>query len=265
MTASEQDYTIYIPTRGRVDNQLSVTNLPENVHRRIMLVCPKGEVNSLRSNYPTVAVLGQPDSIASLSEKRHWIAELAKTSKVPFWFQMDDDLNFFVWTGEKHTRLVNDPAATKKFFLKTLPSLIRDYKVVGFGTKGFALPGGVKENYHLGFVFGMRTTTGLSKIVWERLELYEDIDYTLQLLKNGVKIAVTYDLVVEQRKSAADGGLAGERTDKLAEKCLKKLMDLHPGIVKQKEASGQHAQSNTRISWAKAAAIGGAAKRNTLY
>lgn len=259
------DYRIFIPTRGRTTSQLTVENLPKNLHDKVVLVCPKDERKALQANYPTVSVIAQPPSVTTLSRKRQWIAEHARSERVPFWFQMDDDLKFYVWQGEQHVRFNRSPALVKKFFTSTLPALISEYKVVGFGTKGFALPGGVKENYHLGFVFGMESKVALEKIEWNRIELYEDIDYTLQLLKKGERIAVTYDVVVEQRKANASGGLSRERSSDLEKRCLEKLISLHPGIVQRKPASGQHSQSNTRVSWSKAAAIGQQSRLGSLY
>lgn len=247
------NYHIYIPTRRRVDNQLTVERMPRWMHKHITLVCPSDEVKALKSNYPLVNVLAQPKDIKTISAKREWIAKLGVHD---FAFQFDDDLYLYVFNGEKHVVRSSDKAASKVFFKETLPELCSKYRCVGIGTKAFAPKGGVKENYHLGFAFGFHKKA-VRKIEWNRLELYEDIDYTLQLLKGGVRIALTYDLAVAQRKAHAAGGLEGERSDEKAQKALKKLIKLHPDVVKEKPPSASHPQSNTRISWRGAAKIGG--------
>lgn len=257
-------YRIYIPTRGRVGNQLTLDRLPLWLHQYTTLVCPKDEVKAHTANHPGAMVLGQPKSIQTIAAKRAFIAEYASEQPERFWFQMDDDLNFFVWNGQKHTALHHDEKATDKFFLRTLKRLTESYDCVGFGTKGFALPGGVKNSYHLGFVFGF--SKALAKdIIWDRVGLYEDVDYTLQVLKSGHENAITYDVVVEQRKAAAAGGLTGERTTELIEQECSKLIALHPGLISKKPPSGQHEMSNIRVSWAKAAAMGKVKDNRSLF
>lgn len=252
---SKIDYHLYIPTRGRVDNQLTVERLPKGMHQHVTLVCPADEVKALRKNYPRVDVLAQPNNIKTLGAKREWIM---LQSPHRFTFMMDDDLYLYAFDPEQQKHVVASTArdATYRFWTKTLPKLCRDYRCVGFGTKAFAPKGGIKENFHLGFVFGM-DKKAVKTIKWNRIFPYEDVDYTLQLLKAGVRIAVTYDMAVGQRKADAAGGLQGERTREMAAKALQKLIKLHPDVVKEKPPSAQHPDSNTRISWRGAAKIGG--------
>lgn len=251
------NYHIYIPTRGRVSSQLTVERLPKYMHGHVTLVAPKKECKELRTNYSGVNVIAQPTEITTLSEKREWImCSAAKEAEHKFSFMMDDDLYFYVFNGEKHVVAHSDKMAQKKFWLETLPHLCEKYKCVGLGTKAFAPKGGVKENYHLGFAFGMNRKS-VRTIEWNRIRYYEDIDYTLQLLKAGIRIGLSYDMAVAQRKADAEGGLAGERTREAAAKSLRKLLRLHPDVVKEKPPSKNHPDSNTRISWRGAAKIGG--------
>jgi hypothetical protein len=229
--------------------------LPKYLHKHITLVCPAEEVKALKKNYPTVNVYPQPEFITSLYKKREWMMTvLGKLHK--FTFMFDDDLYFYVFNGEKHTVASSEKEKTKEFWSKTLPALCKKYACVGLGTKAFAPKGGVKENSHLGFAFGM-SQKAVKKIVWGRLRYYEDIDYTLQLLKGGVRLALTYDMAVAQRKADAPGGLSNERTREAAQKSFRKLLKLHPDVVKEKPPSAAHPDSNTRVSWRGAAKIGG--------
>ncbi len=108
----------------------------------------------------------------------------------------------------------------------------------------------------MGYAFGF-TYDASKAIKWNRVNFYEDIDYTLQLLRKGYGIGVTYDVVVQQWKAAAPGGLEGERTQEAMDTDLAKLIAFHPGIIKQKPATATHPQANTRISWRGAAKEGG--------
>lgn len=249
------NYHIFIPTRGRTTKQLTVERMPLPLRSLVTLVCPRDEVDELRANYPGVNVLAQPDAIKTIHKKREWIM---KQSKHPFSFMFDDDLYLYVFDTkqDKHVVASTNEAATRKFWTKTMPKLVRDYPVVGLGTKAFAPKGGVKENFHLGFAFGA-SREAVKAIEWGRIHFYEDIDYTLQWLKGGWRIALTYDMAVAQRGAEGDGGLSGERTREEAARCLKQLIKLHPDVVKEKPPSAQHPDSNTRISWRGAAKIGG--------
>lgn len=254
-------YRIYIPTRGRIDHQITLRKLPTYIHKKVTLVCPKSEARALREAYPDVDVVGQPNEIKTIAAKRAWIAcELSRSKEEPFWFQADDDLSFYVFDHaiDKH-RVCSEEneRLQRKFWLATLPDLVYRYDSVGIGTKAFALPGGVKENYHLGFFFGM-SQHATKSLKWNRISLYEDIDYTLQLLKLGFQIGITYDVSLSQRAAESAGGLTetGERDAKKIEKALELLIQFHPTCISRKEASGQHSMSNTRVSWKTAAVIG---------
>lgn len=249
-----KSYHIYIPTRGRTTEQLTLSRLPKYIHDRVTLVCPLKEAKTLRKNFPTVEVLAQPDSIQTIAAKREWIM---KQSPHKFAIMMDDDLYFYVFNGERHTvPSAENKEHVRKFWTKTLPKLCKKYHSIGFGTKAFAPKGGIKENYHLGLVLGF-DKKAVKAIEWNRIAFYEDMDYTLQLLKKGIAIAVTYDMAIAQRKADAPGGLTGERTREAAKASLKKLLKLHPDVVKEKPPSASHPDSNTRVSWRGAAKIGG--------
>jgi len=252
---------ITIPTRGRTDKQTTVEYLPKEIHKHVVLVCPKEEKKTLKKNYPSVNVVAQPSSIKTIAAKREWIMKVMFKEQFPdykYAWMFDDDLYFSVFLPELnlHRSVSNYPKESRRFWLKKFPVLCKKYKVSGIGTKAFALKGGIRDNYHLGFAFGMHRSV-ISKIKWNRIDLYVDIDYTLQFLRRGIRIGVTYDMTLQQKLAAAPGGLSGERTDERVEKALQKLLKFHPDFVKRKDPSASHAMSNTRISWAKAAKAGG--------
>jgi len=252
---------ITIPTRGRTDKQTTLEYLPESIHEHVVLVCPKEERKALRSNYPSVTVVAQPDSVQTIAAKRAWIMNtmFRKTFRDrKFCWMFDDDLYFNVFLPKLnlHRSVTNYKKESERFWLRQFPKLCTQYRVAGIGTKAFAPKGGLRENYHLGFAFGMHRSV-VKSIEWDRIALYVDIDYTLQFLRQGIRIGLTYDMTIQQRAAESKGGLEGERTDDLVQKSLEKLLKFHRGYIKVKEASGQHSMSNTRISWAKAAKDGG--------
>lgn len=125
------NYHLYIPTRGRTDSQLTVERLPAFMHRHVTLVCPKSEHKKLRSNYPTVGVMVQPDEIQSLHKKREWLMDhVSDKERSKHAFMLDDDLYFYVFNGEKHVVAGTDKEATKKFWRETLPDLCDNLSLI---------------------------------------------------------------------------------------------------------------------------------------
>jgi hypothetical protein len=250
---------LYILTRGRADIQLTLAQLP-NAAAAVSLVVPRVEAAAYRLANPDVDVLVQPDSVRLISEKRAWTCRqhFQNGRREPL-LLLDDDLHFYLWTqGHHRTTLSASGAEWRAFWRTTLPRLFAQFTAVSLGTKAFALPGGVRPNYHMGFAFGF-TYEAYKAIKWNRVNFYEDIDYTLQLLRRGCNIGVTYDCVVQQHKAQAAGGCDGERTVEAMQRDLKKLIVLHPGIIQEKVATSSHPQANTRISWRRAAKEGGLA------
>lgn len=249
----------YVPTRGRVGLQATVRNFPDRLHSLVTIVCPADEVSAHQADWPDVQVLAQPESIKTIGAKRAWIMQVA-SKDVEFAWMLDDDLKFKVCVDG---RFVTSAKYPEEFYTTMLgvQNICTQYAVVGIGTSYFAPKGGIKENYHLGFAFGF--SHAVRNALEFRLDVFEDIDYTLQCLRQGHKIAVTYDVTVDQIKASvsddpADGGVAGERTLATIRENLDKLVSYHPGIVSEKpRRAGAHPAAITKVLWQRAAREGG--------
>lgn len=252
----------FIPTRGRVGKQITLRNLPSGLLDRVTLVCPIDEVNAHREEWESlgVDVCAQPDSIKTIGAKREWIYKVL-AQDVEFAWQFDDDLVFKICVDGKFRSPHNWPTDT--FYESIFESIQRDYyvaqayDVIGLGTSYFAPKGGIKPNYHLGFAFGMGRDARAA-LEMNRLDVFEDIDYTLQVLRKGIKNGVCYDIVVDQKQPDAPGGVTGERNNETIRRDLEKLISFHPGIVSEKPLRpGAHPAAITKVLWAKAAKEGG--------
>lgn len=201
-----------------------------------------------------VRVIPQPSTITTIGEKRGWImTEAAKD--VSFAWMLDDDLKFKMIT-EGNFRTPRDPASWANVWNYITEKCVW-HKVMGLGTSYFAPKGGCRDNYHLGFAFGFDLLTR-GMMEWGRLDVFEDIDYTLQTLKMGFSNKVYYDIVVDQVKAAAPGGCADERTLETIRRDFDKLCTYHPGIVSEKPLRpGAHPAAITRVRWREAARMGG--------
>lgn len=247
-----------VPTRGRIGRQLTVKNLPLAVRRLTTIVCPQVEVDAHRTEFPDVEVIAQPSDFMTIGEKREWIFKSIHWAHVDFVWQLDDDLKFKrCFEGQRFIKAESHHHEMETFFCETLPRLMSEYRVLGIGTSFFAPKGGVKDNYHLGFAWGA-DKEARQFLQMNRMDVFEDIDFTLQWLRGGYKIGVCYDVTVDQHKPDAPGGVTGERTLETIRTSLTKLISLHPGIVSEKPLKpGAHPAAITKVLWQKAAKEGG--------
>lgn len=81
---------IYIPTRGRVDRQITLRSLPASLRGRTWLVAPKDEVPHLKKLHKNVTA--QPDEVTTIAAKREWIVKQHKGDKL---IMLDDDCGFY--------------------------------------------------------------------------------------------------------------------------------------------------------------------------
>jgi hypothetical protein len=249
----------FIPTRGRVGKQLTLKNLPAGLHPLVTIVCPAEEVDAHRADWPDVRVVAQPEDIRTIGAKREWIYKTL-AQDVEFAWQFDDDLIFKQYFSlDQKFRKPHHPILFEDAFnyIQRIYYVEQGFDVIGLGTSYFAPKGGIKPNYHLGFAFGF-SHDARECIEMNRLDVFEDIDFTLQVLRKGIKNGVCYDIVVDQKQPDAPGGVTGERTSETIRRDLEKLISFHPGIVSEKPLRpGAHPAAITKVLWAKAAKEGG--------
>lgn len=250
----------FIPTRNRIGRQVTLSNLPPEIRSRVTLVCPveeKEEHLRLLSDDLDIVVC---NSTMTIGEKREWIMnDLFAQYDEDYAWMMDDDLKFRVWVDGRLVSSRGHEDELVRVLGDVLPKLHCDghYGAVGLGTSFHPPASKLKNNYHMGFAFGFDRQT-IAKIKWNRMDVYEDIDYTLQLLRGGVPIAISYEATVDQVKADAPGGVQGQRNNDIIRRDLDRLISYHPGIVTEKEVRpGGHPAANTRVSWKKAAKEGG--------
>lgn len=250
---SKVNYHLFIPTRGRVSSQWTVESIPAKFHKYVTLVCPKDEVSTLRRNYPTVSVVGQPSKIKSITKKREWIC---KTFDYDYTFLFDDDLNR-IWAYDPDTRKylqwTERPDLCTNFFKKVLPNLMTSYDGLGLGGRLFShtFEGGTKENTRICIAYGL-SKRAITLLDFNRVADYCDTDYSLQLIKAGAKIAVTYASICQQKGEGLPGGLTDERTKERLAESKRVLVNLHPGIITERKTTDKHPVSDLRVSWSKA-------------
>lgn len=248
---------IIIPTRGRVGRQTTYSNLPTELRKRTVIVCPAKEVASHSGNHPQVGeVLAQPDANMTIAQKRKWILENIQVQKI---VMLDDDLRFCV-------RRSDDP---KKFLTATEGQVLAAFadlesqlssKVphAGFAARGGSIGdaaqrGGWQRAKRMMYVLGYHVPTVLKNVELGRIETREDMDLCLQLLVRGLSNVVNYSFLVDQ-KFGNVGGCTDERTIERSNADAEKLAEFFPGLVRvtRKEYERSVPRLEVVVQWEKA-------------
>jgi hypothetical protein len=278
---------LYIPTRGRVNMQLTLKNMPEKWRERTTLVCPKEEATKHMINWPDVICVVQPDPKMTIAQKRKWIFETAAKRKHEKIMMLDDDLSFCpryehpkefegyqekvsgTWKKylQEHPEAAglykcsdpNDPKIDLAF--TRIEQMLDDYHHGGLGPRlmNNNLPGEFMLNKRAIYATAYRVSTVLKHATLGRIETREDIDLTLQLLKKGFENAIYVWCPVEQYELyGAEGGASLERTMVGSNKDAYKLAKLHPGLVKvvKKDYLVSTPRYEVVCQWEKAAQLG---------
>lgn len=255
---------IYIPTRGRVNNQLTLRNMPAVWRGRATIVCPINEIVHHKRNWPGVKILKQPDPDMSIAQKRKWIFEYAHKNGHEKIMMMDDDLSFCPrhnyfpqfagFQKDSHSKdwrefrkerpdasglyKSSDPEDKKidLAFRKVTAALDR-YRHGGLGPRLMNQEFGCEFslNKRCMYAIAFHVPTVIKHCKLGRIEHREDFDLTLQLMKAGFENFRYEMCVVEQYEGYnAEGGASEERSMKASNADAYKLARLHPGLVKVK-------------------------------
>jgi len=251
---------IIIPTKGRVYNQLTLANLPDDLKRRTTLVCPSNEHQRLSRNHPLCKVVQQPSDTMGISEKRAWIVANTGYDKI---VMLDDDLRFAVRRDDNRakfrTALTPDILTA---FAELEEILSPEVPHAGFTARGGSIgasaqKGGWQQGKRMMYVLGYHIPTVRAHAVFGRLSTHEDMDVCLQLLTKGLPNLVNYDFVVDQ-KFGNPGGCTNERTIQQNNADSLALAQLFPQFVRttEKEYSASVPRIEVVCQWMKALEYG---------
>jgi hypothetical protein len=252
-------FRIIIPTRGRVNNQLTLSQFPRELRELTTIICPKKEHFAISGMDTGEEVLAQPESVTTIARKRAWIMQdLCKERGWDKILMLDDDLRFAtrISEGDWHLREVKGK--------ELIPDIerIRDklgdeFPHVGFGVRqgnnrltevGWKTPG--KMCYSLGYYLPVVLKEAHPFI----LETREDMILSLQLLLKGYPNAIWNTTVVDQKEFGGTGGAAIERTMERSNDDAEKFAQLFPGYVSvvQKAYKSSIPRKEVMVQWVKA-------------
>lgn len=230
---------ILIPTYRRCNSQATFNNIPDNWKKEVVMVVDKQDAEELQAKpeFQGIDFWVRPEGIKGIAQKRRWMFQNILEDKI---VMMDDDLSFEVRTGikaserkegENLTRAANQEDLSH--YLYELSMKLDSYAHAGFSVRRHndKLPDGWFENSRIQCVLGFRPEIVRNHCELGRIELREDFDYTLQLLKKGFPNAICAEILFSQQINAP-GGVSTYRTTEYSNEEAKRLEAFHPGIVK---------------------------------
>lgn len=254
---------IFIPTIGRPDKQPTWDSLPKRWQENTMLVCPIAEFDHHRRHDRNVLV--HPAECKGIGPVRQWIVEQAQAMGLDKFLMMDDDHRYYVRkaAGDWHLRYSTEEETGE--CMDMLESLLDTHMHVGLsarqGNNRHLDP--IKHVTRQNNVHGFRTKVfkkhpEVSYTADPVMQVMEDFDVTLSLLRLGYANAVVYQYAWGQAESNLPGGCSGYRNNEIQDAAAKRLAERHPGfvnVVKKKAKSGwegMEERTDVIIQWKKA-------------
>jgi len=252
---------IYIPTLGRITNQITYNGLPDQWKKITYLVVQPHEYEEAKSLYPNVLCL--PPEIKGIANTRKWIVEQGKGS---YYVMMDDDMYFLKRNVNRQTKKKIEGKPSKEPFTSQdyddmLGEMATRWFTEGVTVGGLTFygmfPKDFDEKDH-GIIIQCFLINGhtlpIERLDWS-VPYGEDHHFVLQVLKMKLKTRIT-DKYLFKSKEWAEGGCQDQgrtaETDKLAHEML---IEKHPGIVewtgRTRKHSKGHIQGIIRINWKK--------------
>jgi hypothetical protein len=263
-----------IPSKGRASKQVTLQNFRKYAQSQMpILVVPHDEQRTYRNNNYGVEVIGTPPHVVGISKTREWIlTELAHERKVKYVGMIDDDMDFCYRPDPKAAPLLMITSSSK---MLDMLARMKSWLESGFVHVGLSARQGNNNPYKNEqgeeglheyrdatrmMNFYIYDTVKLKNIGVKmgRMEVMEDFDLTLQLLRKGFPNRVLYEYCWNQRGSGATGGCSTYRTGEMQAKAANTLADLHPDFVsiKYKKSKvgwkGLEERADVIVGWRKA-------------
>ena len=257
---------VYIPSRGRAHEMLTLFQLPRRWQEKSHIVCPASEAHLYQRL--GVDVMGVPDELSGIHHARQWVVDHAHSECV---FMIDDDMKFAQrdpkWLYPEYTYYLPQAETGPEQVGKLFDMMESWMEVDGFvhiGIDARQMNVGRKDRWwrqvvRMNNAYGHNVRILKEEgIRWDRLPVMEDFDVTLCLLKEGYPNQITVDYVWNQRGSGKKGGCSSYRNLQMQAECAHRLAALHAPFVQVVEKSsksnweGMETRTDVQISWRKA-------------
>lgn len=269
---------IYIPSCARATEANirmgPLLRLPAEWQERAIYVVPEGQGEAYRTLLaglcPAARVEETPGHIAGISPTRHWIAVHAAEQGVSRIVMMDDDIDFLIRKSPEDWRLTAQTLDDTDHMLRTIEQLLSEHAMVGISSRegnnraGVGAPlddNMVALNTRIMRLWGLRVEDWLA-MEHGRVEVMEDFDVTLQLLRSGRTNANLFYYANGQRQTNMAGGCSTYRSHDVQDRSARRLAELHAPHVRLRQKQnktdreGLGTRTEVTIMWKNAAAEG---------
>lgn len=279
MTDEENWHPIpmYIPSRGRYTQS--------EIQRSTMMEFSPGTPINLvvwpeEAEQYTKAIENEPllfatevlvlpaDVPKGIASKRKYIGEIAASRKEDRFMLMDDDIGFLVRRSADDWRLRATTHLETRDMMRAIDAYLNVYAAVGVSAREGNNRFGVGDvdalvvpNTRMMRAYAFQTEL-FNAVEHCRVDVMEDFDVFLQLLRQGYDIALLAYYAQGQSMTNAPGGCSVWRTHELHEQSAHKLAALHEGFVRTRQkqnktdAGGFGTRTEVTVSWKKAAEAG---------
>ena len=228
------DLTVYIPTRGRINDQRTWAYLPDSVRSRTFLVAEETEADILEAmGYPVLA--HNEDNIGSI---RQWILDQHDVEeRGPYILYLDDDLRFFYrqrYNKSKFTQLEMKSDGVEKMIVE-YRRLLDHCSLAGISPRHMANtnPEPYTFNARVYKTWGgdVRAFRELN-VRADRLSHGEDFDVVLQMLTQGRRLVLLNTFIADDAGTQSSGGCSTYRTNAVATECSRRLNSFFPSYTR---------------------------------
>lgn len=242
---------VYVISSGRADKQTTYNSLPARIQEKVKIAAPSAEAADY-AEYPHVLV-----PVMGIGRTRQWLVDQCADQTI---CMLDDDLTFA-------TRREDDPT---KFYPSTEYEIEALFADIEFQLSNFAHVGVASREGGNRQVEEYRGTGRMLRVLsydveilrrtgtrYDNLEVMEDFDVTLSLLRKGYRNTIVNYMVQNQNGSNLKGGCSQYRTKDVQERAAAALASRHPGFVKlvqknTKGADGWGTRTDVIIQWKRA-------------
>lgn len=258
LPTSNSGLEVFIPTRGRVDKQLTIAQFRLDSIGYTPVV-PKCEVTGWT---------GRPIYIVPDEYKFSDVRQFILRSPGKYHVVIDDDLYLAVRRSDDPTKFTNISELSDSGVIEHVRRLfdqILDVLKAGWIHGGVAARQGAnysRDKYSMAsreMRFHFYNAEVVRKLGYDfrRVVIKQDLDFTLWMLRHGIPNIIINDYVQEQTGNNAEGGCSRYRTFETLKEGAVRLAELHPEFVKvvekhPKRAWGGQPRVDVNVQWKKA-------------
>lgn len=188
-----------------------------------------------------VGLLIAPKATTQIGPIRTFIGDFAQRNGVEKIVMLDDDIEFYKRRnqhseGDDWWKLTGTTTEETDELFHWIYNTLKNYAHCGVSAREGQ--NRVREaevlNTRYMRVLAYRTDAYMS-VALNRIDVMEDFDVELQMLRKGWQCLVNYEFAQGQKKTQMEGGCSGWRTHEVHNAGAEKLAELHPGFVRLRE------------------------------